>query len=104
MAFWTAHERSATTRSKLNPGLGRMLRDVGGYLRGWCALVSREVDGGHAIPIPMAGRHRSITIRGREQQFLSNERAFLAFGLTSIHTISGEVLLSVDGPGEVDLL
>jgi len=88
----------------MNPGLRRMLRDVGGYLRGGCALVTREVDGGHAIPIPMAGCHRSITIRRGEQQVLCEERPFFALGFTSIHTIPGEVLLGIDGPGEVDLL
>src|SRR6202012_131380 len=95
MRFLTAHERWATTRSKLNPGLRRMLRDVGGYLRGGGALVTREVDGGHAIPIPMAERHRSITIRGREQQILREKRAPLAFDLTTVNTVSGEVLRSI---------
>src|ERR1700733_1717387 len=92
------------TRSKLNPGLGRMLRDVGGYLRGGCALITREVDGSHAVPILMAGRHRSITIRGGEQQVLRDEGTFFAFALAAVDAVAGEVLLGVDGPGEVDLL
>src|SRR5580704_545681 len=104
MRFLAAHERWATTRSKLNPGLGRMLRDVGGYLRGGCALVSREVDGSHAVPIPMARRHRSITICGGEQQILRDEGALLTFPLAAVDTIAGQVLFSIDGPGEVDLL
>jgi hypothetical protein len=88
---------------KLNPGLGRMLRDVGDYLRGGCALIAREVDGSHAVPILMAGCHRSITIRGREQQILRDRRAAVAFTLAAVDVISGEVLLAVDGPREVDL-
>src|SRR5579863_1440344 len=99
-----AHVRWVTTRSKLNPGLRRMLRDVDGYLRGGSALVAREVDGGHAVPIPMARRNRSITICGREQQILRDEGALLTFLLAAVDAIAGQVLLSIDGPGNVDLL
>ena len=81
-----------------------MLRDVGGYLRGGGALVAGEVDGGHAVPIPMAGRHRSITIRGGEQQILRDERATLALDVTSKQAVTCEVLLGIDGPREVNLL
>src|ERR1700685_1181462 len=103
MRLLMAHERWATTSSKLNPGLGRMLRDVGGYLRGGCALVTGEVDGGHAIPVLVSGRDTSITIRRGEQQVLCNERALLAFALAAVDAVTGEVLLGVDGPGYVDL-
>src|SRR5579871_2423741 len=99
-----AHVRWVTTRSKLNPGLGRMLRDVGGYLRGGCALVAGEVDGSHAVPIPMARRHTSITICGGEQQVLRDKRAPLTFPLAAIHPVAGQILLRVDRPGEIDLL
>src|ERR1700722_12591925 len=103
MGLLMAHERWATTRSKLNPGLGRMLRDVGGYLRGGSALVAGEVDGSHAVPILMTGRDRSITIRGGEQQILCHERAPFAFALAAVDAIAGQVLLGVYRPGEIDL-
>jgi hypothetical protein len=103
MGLLMAHERWASTRLNLNPELRRMLRDVGGYLRGGCALVTREVDGSHAIPILMAGRDTSITIRRGEQQVLRDRRTFLAFDITAIDPIAGEVLLGVDGPGYVYL-
>lgn len=80
-----------------------MLRDVGGYLRGGCALITGEVDGSHAIPILMAGRDTSITIRGREQQILRDEQTSLAFDIATVYPIAGEVLFGVDRPGYVYL-
>src|ERR1700722_2926509 len=103
MGFLMAHKRWGTTRLSMNPGLGRMLRDVGGYLRGGCALITGEIDGGHAVPILKAGRDTSITIRRGEQQILCDERAPLALALAAVDAVTGEVLLGVDGPGHVDL-
>src|SRR5258708_23641725 len=59
----------------LNPGLRGMLRDVGSHRRAGCALVARAVHGTYAIPIRIAERQTSITLRGGEQQDWSDELA-----------------------------
>jgi hypothetical protein len=92
----------ASTITPYDPELRRGLRNAGVRRRAGLALVARAVDGGHTIPVVMAGQYRRISIRWREQQIRSQKLSPCPLLFTTIDAIASQVGFKINGPGKVD--
>ncbi len=79
------------------------MRDSSIRGRARCAFVTGAVDGGHTIPVAVAGLHRRITKSRGEQKIRGQQLAPSALLLTPIDAITSQIVFQIDGPGEVDL-